>query len=411
MIERYQRKDDESNVEYLLRLAEIKIDEKPDDLEWSDIVNYCGFNCHYDSLRKALQPREYGGLAIYKYLKEKLVDENISDDKIIKQIEASQRELYKERQKLRDEKLEYSAWLREQSRMELFFERIDESVNKILSKKPRNIPHPVSIINSDKKIICGFADPHYGVNFDIRGFFDEIINKYNPEIFKQRMWQLRDELIDFCKINNCNQVSMVDLGDSIEGILHISQLKSLRGNIVDDIMDYTEFIADWLEDLTNRGIYIDFYTSEGNHSDLRILTGNKGDFPHENLEKIYSRSIKRFLKDNPNIKIHNSLNGLNYFNVNGYNILTAHGNHEKNVKNSIKEYEDTYNIKVDYLMVGHLHCKNEIEVAKGKEVIQIRSLMGINEYSTVIKKTSSAGATMFTIHKDCGKKYVNEVKF
>lgn len=411
MIERYKRKDGESNIEYLLRLAEIKIDEKPDDLDWADIVNYCGLNCHHDSLRKALQPSEYGGLAIYKYLKDKIIKDNIAEETILKQIEASQRELYKERQKLRDEKMEYNAWLREQSRMELFYERIDEAVDKIIAKKPRNIPDPIYLIDSDRKIVCGFADPHYGVEFDIRGFFGEIINQYNPEIFKQRMWKLRDELIDFCKMNNCNQVAIVDLGDSIEGILHLSQLKSLRGNIVDDIMDYSEFIADWLEDLTNRNLYIDFYTSEGNHSDLRLLTGSKGDFPHENLEKIYTRSIKRFLKNNPNIKIHSSLNGLNYFNVNGYNFLTAHGNHEKNIKNSIKEYEDTYNIKIDYFMVGHLHCKNEIEVAKGKEVIQVRSLMGINEHSTTLKKTSSAGAIMFTVHKDYGKKYVNEIKF
>ena len=63
------------------------------------------------------------------------------------------------------------------------------------------------------------------------------------------------------------------------------------------------------------------------------------------------------------------------------------------------------------MLVGHLHCKNEIEVANGKEVIQVRSVVGINEYSNNIKKTSNAGAIMFTVHKDYGKKYVNEVKF
>lgn len=48
---------------------------------------------------------------------------------------------------------------------------------------------------------------------------------------------------------------------------------------------------------------------------------------------------------------------------------------------------------------------------KGKEVIQVRSVMGINIFSKDIKKTSEAGATMFTVHKDYGKKYVNEIKF
>jgi len=409
-MERYKQKPDEDTIPYLIRLTEIKIEEKPDDLDWSDIAKYCGFNCHYDSLRKAWQPKEYGAYELYKYLKDKLVSENISDDKVLKQIEISKREIYKERQKLRDEKNEYTAWLREQSRLELFFERIDESVNKLISKKSRYIPEPINDISLNTKIICSFADCHYGTDFDIRGFDNEILNKYNPEIFIERMWKLRDELLHFCKMNNCKKVSIIDLGDSIDGLLHIGQLKSLRGNIVDDIMDYAEFIADWLESLSDK-IYIDFYTSEGNHGDLRLLTGSKGDFPHENLERIYSRVIQRILKDNPNIEIHKSLNGLNYFNVNGFNILTAHGSNEKNIKSSIKEYEDTYGIKINYMLVGHLHCKNEIEVANGKEVIQVRSVVGINEYSNNIKKTSNAGAIMFTVHKDYGKKYVNEVKF
>jgi hypothetical protein len=407
---RYSRKENETTIDYLLRLAEIKIEEKPEDLEWNDIVNYCGFNCHYDSLRKALQPSEYGGYAIYKHLKNNLVNETLNEDTVVKQIEAAQREIYKERQKLRDEKNEYNAWLREQSRIELFYERIDESVDRMLSKKPRMIPSPILVTENEDKAVISFADPHYGAYFKILGFNGEILNEYNPDIFTKRMWKLRDEILEFCKIHNIKNVSIVDLGDSVEGILHLSQLKALRGNIVDDILDYADFIDDWLTSLSNY-LYIDLYTSEGNHSDLRLLTGKKGDFPHENLEKIYSRTIKKAFKNNPNVCIHESLNGLNYFNVNGYNILTAHGNKESNIKNSINDYEDTYNIDIDYFLVGHLHSKNEFEVSKGKEVIQVRSVMGINDFSRDIKKTSEAGATMFTVRKNYGRKYVNEVKF
>jgi len=409
-MDRYKRKETEHTLDYLLRLTEIKIEEKPDDLDWADIKDLCGFDCHYDSIRKALQPIDYGGYTIYKYLKEKYANIDYSEDDLIKQLQETKRELYKERQKLRDEKNEYSAWLREQSRMELFYERIDESINRLLKEKPININKPIEINNINQQIICAFADAHYDVEFEIKGFDSQILNKYNPEIFKQRMCKLKDELIDFCKINNCKSVSLIDLGDSIEGLLHISQLKSLRNNIVDGIMDYTDFIIDWLKDLSEY-IQIDFYTSEGNHSDLRLLTGKKGDFPHENLEKIYTRFLIKAFEDNPNVHIYKSLNGLNYFNVNGFNILTAHGNFEKNIKTSIKEYEDTYDININYFLVGHLHCKNEIEIAKGKEVIQVRSIMGINEYSTMLKRTSDAGAIMFTIDQEQGKKYINEVKF
>ncbi|HEY5588883.1 MAG TPA: hypothetical protein VIK86_08010 [Candidatus Paceibacterota bacterium] len=407
----YLKREGENTTDYLLRLVEIKLEQKPDDLDWSDIVKYCGFDCHYDSLRKAMQPSGYGAYAIYKYYKDKIVKEKITDSDIEKQLNITKRELYIERQKLRDEKNEYNAFLREQSRIELFYERIDESVDKIVQKKQYLIPSSIIVNDNDLKMVVAFADPHFGADFKIKGFNDEILNEYNPEIFRFRMWKLRDEILEFCKLHNCNHISCVDLGDSIEGILHISQLQSLKGNIVDDILDYADFICDWINNLSENKLVIDFYSSEGNHSELRLLTGKKGDFPNENLEKIYTRTVKKAFKNNPNVNIKDSLNGLNYFEVNGYKFLSAHGNKEGSIKDSITGYENTYNIEIDYFLVGHLHSKNEFEVAKGKEVIQVRALMGINDFSTTIKKTSSAGATMFTVHKNYGKKYINEVKF
>ena len=401
----YFKKQNESDFDYIIRLVEGKSNSTYD-IDYVELFKLAfGIELAPDECRK----RFYGLKMILSYIDKEKV-KNISSDDFLKEYELKQRELFKERQKLRDEKSEYHNTLREQSRLELFLERIDEAADKIANKKTRVIPSPIQNHSDKTEIVCAFADAHYGVQFDIRGFNNEIINVYSPEIFMERMWTLRDEILEFCKINNTKKVSIVDLGDSVEGILHISQLKSLRGNVVDDILDYAEFIVDWLEDLSKH-ICIDFYTSEGNHSDLRLLTGNKGDFPHENLEKIYSRTVQRLLKDNPNVKIHKSLNGLNYFNVNGFNILTAHGNNEKNIRDSIKEYEDLFDIKIDYMLVGHLHSKKEIETSRKKEVIQVRSVMGVNEYSANIKKSSKAGALIFSVHDGYGKKYVNEVKF
>lgn len=401
------RKPNESLVDYTYRLLQAR-DDGLVDLDRAEIYEMVfGEVVSSDHARKVLT-------GIKKFI-ERLKEEgyeNITDDVLIKELQIQQRELYKERQKLRDEKNEYNAWLREQARMELFFERIDEAVDRLIEKKPIEIPPPLPIINNDCEMFAAFADAHYGVDFKVLGFDNIVLNEYNPEIFTQRMWKFRDEIIDFCKFYNTNKLHLVDLGDSIEGLIKLSALKALRGNVVDDIMDYAEFICEWLKDLNKRGqLIIDFYTSEGNHSDLRVITGNKGDFPHENLERIYSRVLKKEFKDNPNISIKTSLDGLNYFDICGYKFLTAHGNNDNNIKNSIKEYEDTYKIDINYLIVGHLHTKQEIEVAKGKETIRVRSIMGINDFSTSIKKTSDAGATMFTVHKGYGKKYVNEIKF
>lgn len=371
---------------------------------WDELAIEYGYSSG-EALRSKFKKyrKANGTLKTQEIVRDEIVEQKISE------LQLQENKLFKERQKLRDEKSEYQTLLREQARMELFFERIDESINKLINKKNKPLPSPIYINDNSDKLFSAYADCHYGCEFSLKGFNGHVLNEYNPVVFKRRMIEYRDELIDFGRLHDINKLSLVDLGDSIEGLLHLSQLKSLRGNIVDDIMDYADFIEEWLYSLSEYFV-VDFYTSEGNHSDLRLLTGKKNDFPHENLEKIYTRFLKKVFKNNPNIIIHDSLDGLNYFNVNGFNFLTAHGNKENNLKTSIQDYESTYGIKVDYFIVGHLHSKNEFEVAKGKEVIQVRSMMGINEFARDIKKSSDAGATMFVVRSGYGKKYINDVR-
>ena len=52
---KYNKLDNETDYEYGLRLISIKIEEKPDDLDWSDIVELLDLDCHKDSLRKAFK--------------------------------------------------------------------------------------------------------------------------------------------------------------------------------------------------------------------------------------------------------------------------------------------------------------------------------------------------------------------
>ena len=49
----YKKLESETDYEYGLRLISIKVEEKPDDLDWEDIVKLLNLDCHRDSLRKA----------------------------------------------------------------------------------------------------------------------------------------------------------------------------------------------------------------------------------------------------------------------------------------------------------------------------------------------------------------------
>jgi len=77
MEKEYERKKNEADLDYIMRLCGLKIEKKPSDLEWQDIVDACGLDTHRDVLRKAVQPKGFGALAVYKELQvyRKLVDD------------------------------------------------------------------------------------------------------------------------------------------------------------------------------------------------------------------------------------------------------------------------------------------------------------------------------------------------
>ena len=69
----YSKKENETDYEYGLRLIKIKNEEKPDDLEWGDIVELLGLDIHKDTLRKsAAVSSPYSGYNVMKYFEERI---------------------------------------------------------------------------------------------------------------------------------------------------------------------------------------------------------------------------------------------------------------------------------------------------------------------------------------------------
>jgi len=332
------------------------------------------------------------------------IKESINDDNLIKQYEIKKQEFEKEKIKVQTEKLNLNQMLREQARMELFEEKITQAIlhrNKII-----DIPkHKINLdYNNDSEMILSIADPHYGADFIIRGMMDEILNEYNPEIFERRMWDVLDKTVSYAERNGFKKVSVIDLDDSIEGILHISQLALLRYGIVDSLIGYADFMETWINELS-KYLYVDFNRVKGNHNDLRLLSGKKGDFPHENTSRIITHSIKKGLRENSNVSIngHNAV-GCVYKKIAGFDVLASHGQDEKgNLEQAFKDYILSYKVNVDYLYTGHLHSTNIKEIGVNKEIIQSPSIMGINDFSMGLKRTANAGAKITVLTKNCGR--------
>ena len=371
------------------------------DMDWVEIADKYNLGIHRDTLRKASQTI-FGGAFISEYYKEKESVKNESG--YLTQLRLEKEALKRERQKLSDEKLEYNRWLREQSRDELICEKICEAINNL---QPLQLPELHVCEHSEREAILCFADTHYGTEFTIKGLFGEILNQYNPEIFEERMLSLLEQVVEIIRNKKLEHINVFSLGDEIDGILRVSQLMKLRYGIVESTIKYADYISYWLNELT-KYVRVDFYSVKGNHCDLRLLDQPKGTFANENMTFVINEFIKERLKDNSNFQFHQNESGLIFDRICGYNVLGIHGE-VKNMEVALQKFTNTYSTMIDILVGGHKHHYCAEIVGRDREVVSVPSIIGIDDYSMSIGKTSNPGAMMFMLEK--GKGIVEQTNF
>ena len=316
------------------------------------------------------------------------------------------RELEKLKKQIQTEKIEYNKWLREEARDKLITEKI---VNAINNQEKFDIPSPIIIDTISKRegLLC-FGDEHVGTEFIVKGLFGETINEYNLDVFYRRMSDLLTQTVKIIKKENINILNIFSLGDFTDGVLRVSQLKNLKYGVVESTVLYANYISEWLNELS-KYVKIRFRTVQGNHSQLRLLDQVKGTFEHENMEMIVSNTIKYRLKDNPNFKYIDTMNGMMINKICGFNFVGIHGE-VKSMEQALKDYQLMYDIKIDYLIAGHLHHSKSETIGIDKEVINVPSIIGVDPYSIKLRKTSNAGATLLIISEEYGKEIEYSIK-
>lgn len=362
---------------------------------WDDVAkilnDILGYDYGESTYRKKIQAFE----KMLEANKSKFLD----GDSYLKEIDLQKRELQKERVKLQTEKLEYSRWVREDARDELFEEKVLESIRQNVGKEVeiKNI----QITHDERAGVLAIADAHFGKEMTIYGLFNEVLNSYSPEIFYDRMNALYSEALEYVKKNNLEKIHVFNLGDSVEGLIRNSQLFSLRYGVVDSATIFGNYLGKWLKKLSKE-VNVEYHQTDGNHDELRLLDGKKGQHLNESAGKIVLNAIKLINEENPNFKLTENKTGMIFTNIVGYNILGIHGE-VPNLANSIKDYSDIYNIRIDYIYGGHKHHTEFSNCGIRKGAISVGSIMGIEDFSMQIRKTSDATASFAIFEKGKGK--------
>lgn len=400
MIGKISRNPNECEEQYLWRLGQAK-DNGIVDCGWDDIADEMNREFRADESEYRQESAYRKSYQQAKRFFEAGVFTELDDGKYLNQIKDAKRELEKERIKVQTEKLEYNRWLRSDARDEMIADNI---IKALKSVKPLKAPEfetdGAFMASEDAEGILAFGDEHYGTEFEIKGLFGETINKYNPDIFEERMWNLLQRVIGVVRKEGLTDLNVYSLGDFTDGVLRCGQLMKLRYGVVEGSVRYATFIAEWLNALT-KVVRVNYQMVYGNHSELRMLGQPKGTFKNENTGLFVREIIKAYLRENPRFTMTENPTGLIFDNIAGFNVLGIHGE-VKDMKSAIQDFSNTYNTKIDILIGGHMHHRKCETVGVARDVINIPSIIGIDDFSMLLNKGAAPGATMLMVEPKNG---------
>lgn len=393
----FMKAPDESELQYIWRMCSAK-DAGVIELTWTelaDILNKELVDDESEYLGESAYRKKYQqAKAFYDEVFSRMVSEEYHDQ-IVERERALQKKLYK----VQTEKLEYNRWLREDARDELFEEKVIESIRKYSNVS--NPPRAIDVVHGERAGVLVISDCHFGKEYKIYGLLNEVINEYSPEIFYSRMEQVFNETLEQVKKEDLSVIHIYNLGDSVEGFIRNSQLWSLRWGVIDSATIFGNYMGDWLKALSSK-VSIVYHQTDGNHDELRLLDGKKGQHLCESAGKIIKNCIVLKNEGNPNFQYVENKTGLIFDNVCGYNILGVHGE-VKNLSQAIMEFDNIYDTKISYLIAGHKHHGEFKNCGVRKGCIGVGSIIGSDEFSMTIRQCADATASFIVFEEGKGK--------
>lgn len=359
------------------------IDAKLDgtlDIDWGEIKDKYNIQCSTDTIRKA-STTIFGGY----YRKRSENNKSDLDEKI--------QQLREERIKLQTINLENNKEDRGKYRQQLFYEYI----GKAISTLPLPEPHVVWTEQKDETIeyLMTIADVHYGAAFT------SMNNTYSPEITKERFNDLLNETIAFVDSKNISKIHIASLGDLIQGILRISDIKLNDSSIVKATVEISRIIAMFLNQLSAY-VNIEYYhVPSANHTQIRPLGSKPNELPLEDLEYVIGHYISDLLANNTKVNVHLANEGETGISIPivGSTIYAMHGHQIKNLETAIKDLSNQRRDFIDYLILGHIHGNKVIpsgeSVCSDTEVLVSPSFVGSDPYSDSLFKGSKSSVKIY----------------
>lgn len=323
----------------------------------------------------------------------------ITDNDILKEIESKKDELYKERCKIQALNISHNRYRKQDARFELFY----DNIAKVIETLPKPTLNRNHIDNNEEENIhvVGIGDIHAGANFTSTN------NSYSIDECKRRFGVLLSETEKYVIKNKISKIKMLNVSDTIQGILRMSDLQINEIPVVDAVVQISRIIAEFLNELSSVCDIEYYHVPMANHSQVRNLGSKASELPQEDLEKIIVNYIGDLLRSNDKVKVISNT-GKDYidFKIFDFECFAMHGHQIKNVKDCIKDMSNLHKKFYSYSFLGHRHSANEIIVGEENhnniEVLTIPAFIGSCPYSDSLFLGSKAMVKIYEFNKVYG---------
>lgn len=316
----------------------------------------------------------------------------IDADKYLDELKNTKAELRKERMKLQTLNIERNRLDREEARHELYY----ENVGAVCEALPLPEFTPIDDkFEQEKSYVLTIADVHYGADFKT------VNNEYSREIAKERFEYLAGKVREFIKDKKINKLYVVSLGDLVQGILRVSDLRINDTSLVKCIVEISRLLGCFLNEISKYAVIEYYHVGKANHSQLRCLGTKASALPEEDLEYVFGNYVQDLCRDNKRINVHLTEEGMGHIDIDiPCNKLCAmHGHQIRNFDNAIKDMEAITGHSYSALLLGHYHSGKEIPTQEGsfgdKEVLISSSFIGSDPYSESIFKGTKAACKIY----------------
>lgn len=298
-----------------------------------------------------------------------------------------------------DQRREYNKLLIQESRWNHIYEMLEKKADEINRSAPSF--YTSAFLNAGSRIhekegVLFISDWHYGLTTN------NAWDTFNKEVADERIERLLEEVLIKLRESAIGTLHVAILGDMIAGAIHTTLRIESCENVVDQIMDVSERIAQFIANIAATGCQVNVYSTYGNHG--RVVQKFSESIHSDNFERLIPFWLRQRLRDNPNIDfVGSDAHEMLRVCVMGHELCAVHGDLDCGKSDaSLKAamlFRKNYGADMRYFVTAHWH-KPFTDGEMGVKHIGVGALCGADEYAKNKRLFSEPCQTMLIFDED-----------